>query len=62
MKHLYVLMSWSEDMDMLWIKFLRFVSVYFSANLSCSMIVHLDKSGWGINSLNLLVISNVNFE
>ena len=26
MKHLYVLMSWPEEMDMLWIKFLSFVS------------------------------------
>ena len=25
MKHLYVLMSWPEDMDMLWIKFLSSV-------------------------------------
>ena len=32
-------MSWPEDMDMLWIKFLRFVSVFCSAdaNISCSM-------------------------
>ena len=36
----YVLMSLSETMDMLWIKFLSFVSVFCSANLSCSMIVH----------------------
>ena len=43
MKHLYVLMSWPEDMDMLWIKFLSFVSVFCSANLSCSMIVHIFK-------------------
>ena len=33
MNHLYVLMSWPEDMDMLWIKFLSFVSVFCSANL-----------------------------
>ena len=44
MKHLYVLMSWPEEMDMLWIKFLSFVSVFYSANLSCSMIVHIDKT------------------
>ena len=37
------LMSWPEDMDMLWIKFLNFVSVFCSANLSCSMIVHIFK-------------------
>ena len=35
MKHLYVLMSLPEDMGMLWIKFLSFVSVFCSANLSC---------------------------
>ena len=28
MKHLYVLMSWPEDVDMLWINFLSFVSVF----------------------------------
>ena len=56
MKHLYVLMSWPEDMDMLWIKFLSFISVFCSANLSCLMIVHIDKKVAGdINSLNLLV-------
>ena len=54
MKHLYVLMSWPEDMDMLWIKFLSFVSIFCSANLSCSMIVHIFKAG-DINYLNLLV-------
>ena len=43
MKHLYVLMSWPEDMDMLWIKILSFVSVFCSANLSCSMIAHIFK-------------------
>ena len=43
MKHLYVLMSWPEDMDMLWIKFLSFVSVFCSANLSCFMTVHIFK-------------------
>ena len=47
MKHLYVLMSWPEDMDMLWIKFLTFVSVFCSSNLSCSMIVHIDKKWRG---------------
>ena len=40
MKHLYVLMSWPEDMDMLWIKFLSIVSFFCSANLTCLMIVH----------------------
>ena len=43
MKHLCVLMSWPEDMDMLWIKFLSFVSVFGSANLSCSVKVHIDS-------------------
>ena len=43
MKHLYVLVSWPEDMDMLWIKFLSFDSVFCSANISCSMIVHIFK-------------------
>ena len=47
MKHLYVLMSWPEDMDMLWIIFLSFVSVFCSAKLSCSMTVHKIKSGGG---------------
>ena len=37
-------MSWPEDMNMLWIKFLSFVSVFCSANLSCSMIVHIQTS------------------
>ena len=53
-------MSWHEDMDMLWIKFLSFVSVFCSANLSCSMIVHIFKDkhkvAGDINSLNLLVV------
>ena len=39
MKHLYVLMLWPEDMDMLWIKFLSFVSVSCSVNLSFFVIV-----------------------
>ena len=43
LKHLYVLMSWPEDMDMLWVKFLSFVSVFCSANLRCNMIVHIFK-------------------
>ena len=43
MKHLHVLMSLPEDMDMLWIKFLIFVSGFCSANLSCFMIVHIFK-------------------
>ena len=61
MKHLYVLMSWPEDMYMLWIKFLSFVSVFCFLNLSCSMIVHIFKDKYkvaeDINSLNLLVFS-----
>ena len=32
MKHLYVLMSWPEYIDVLWIKLLSFVSVFCSAN------------------------------
>ena len=32
MKQLYVLMSWPEDMDNFWIKFLNFVFVFCSAN------------------------------
>ena len=57
MKHLYVRMSWPKDMDMLWIKFLSFVSEFCSANLGCSMIVHIDKKVAGdINSPNLLAI------
>ena len=47
MKHLYVFVSWPEDMDMLWIKFLSFVSVFCSANLSYSMIVYIDKKWRG---------------
>ena len=51
-------MSWPEGIDMLWIKFLSFVSVFCFANLSCFMIVHIDKKWKGdIISLNLLVIS-----
>ena len=53
-------MSWPEDMDMLWIKFLSFVYVYCSVNLSCFMIVHIFKDkhkvAGDINSLNLLVL------
>ena len=59
MKHLYVLMSWPVDMDLLWIKSLSFVSVFCSANLRCSMIVHIfkdkHKMAGDINSLSLLV-------
>ena len=63
MKYLYVLMSWPEDMDMVWMKFLSLVSVFCSAILSCFMIVHISKThikcvcvgGGDINSLNLLV-------
>ena len=47
MKHLYVLMSWPEDMDMLWIKCLSFVSDFSSSNFSCSMIVHIDQKWRG---------------
>ena len=43
MKHLYVPMPWPEDMCMLWIKFLSFVSVFCSANFSCSIIFHIFK-------------------
>ena len=54
-----VLYKWPEDMDMLWIKFLSFVSVFCFANLSCFMIVHIFKDqhkvAGDINSLNLLV-------
>ena len=46
MKHVFVLMSWPEDMDMLLKKFLSFVSIFCSANLSCS-IVHIDKKWRG---------------
>ena len=46
-------------MDMLWIKFLSFVSVFCSVNLSCFMIVHIFKDkhevAGDIHSLNLLV-------
>ena len=46
-------------MDMLWIKFLSFVSVFCSANLHCSIIVHIFKDkhkvAGDINSMNLLV-------
>ena len=63
MKHLYVLMSWPEDMGMLWIKFLCFVSVFCSANSSCFMIVHIFKEKHqvqgDINSLNLPVLFRV---
>ena len=45
--NLYVLMSWPEDIDMLWMKFLSFVSVFCFANLSCFMIVHIDKKWRG---------------
>ena len=56
---MYVLMSWSEDMAVLWKKFLRFVSFFCSANLSCFMIAHIFKDKHkvveDINSLNCLV-------
>ena len=55
-----VLMSWPEDMDMFWIKFLSFVSLFCSANLSCFMIAHIFKDkhkvSRNITSLNLLVL------
>ena len=51
-------------MDMLWIKFLSFVSVFCSGNLSCSMIVHIFKDKHkvvrDINSLNKLVYNKKN--
>ena len=60
MKPLYVLMSWSEDLDILWINFLTFVSVFCSVKLSCSMIIHIYKDEHkvmgDINSMNLLVL------
>ena len=60
MKHLHALMSWPNDMDMLWIKFLGFVSVFCSANLRCFMIFRIFKDKHKVagdkNSLNLLVV------
>ena len=69
MKHLYVHMSWPEDMDMVWIKFLSFVSVFWSANLSCFMIDHIfkdkHKMTGDINFLNslffMLLLSSADF-
>ena len=62
MNNLYVLMSWPEDMDMLWIKFLSFVFVFCSANLSCFMIVRIfkdkHKKAGDIYSPSLLVESS----
>ena len=59
MKHLYVLISWPEDMDMLWIKFLSSVSFFCSANLSCFLIAHIfrdkHKVAGDIKSMNLLL-------
>ena len=55
MKHLYVLMSWPEDMDMLWIKFLvlfLFWELKLFHDSSCRQKVAGD-----INSLNLLVLT-----
>ena len=46
MKYLHVLMSWPEDMDMLWVKFLSFVSVFCSVNYN-SYIQRQTKSGGG---------------
>ena len=59
-KHLYVLMPWPEDMDILWIKFLSFVSVFcLICELKLFMIVHKFKDkhkvAGDINFLNLLV-------
>ena len=51
-------MSGPENIYMLWIKFLSFVSVFCSVNSSCFMIVHIFKDkhkvAGDINSLNLL--------
>ena len=59
MKHLYVLMSWPEYMDVLWIQLLSFVSFLCSVNFSCFMIAHIFKDKYkmarDIDSLNLLV-------
>ena len=41
MKHLHVLMSWPNDMDMLWTKFLGFVSVF---RLLCELKLFHDIS------------------
>ena len=47
-------------MDMLWTKFLSFVSVFCYANLRCFMIVYIftdkHKVVGDIDSLNLLVL------
>ena len=55
MKHMYVLISWPEDMGMLWMKFFNFVSVFCFVNLSCFMIVDTFKDkhkvAWDINLL-----------
>ena len=53
-------LSWPEDMDMLWIKFLSFVSIFCSANSSYFMTVHIFKDkhevAGDINSMNLLLL------
>ena len=55
-----MLVSWPEDMDMLWIKFLSSVSFFCSANLNCFLIAYIVKDkhkvAGDINSLNLLVL------
>ena len=60
MKHLYVPMSWLEDMDMLWIKVLSFDSAFCCPNLSCFMIFNVFKDkhkvAGDINSLNSVVL------
>ena len=52
-------MSWPENIDMLCIRFLNFVSAFCSVDLSCFMIIHIFKDkhivAGDINSLNLLV-------
>ena len=56
MKHLYVLMSWPEDIDMLWIKLLNFASFFqFCELLSFHIFKDKYKMSGDINYLNLLV-------
>ena len=53
-------LSWPEDMDMFWIKFLSFVSIFCSPNSSYFMIVHIFKDkhkvAGNMNSMNLLLL------
>ena len=62
MKHLYVHMSWPEDMDILWIKILKFCFCFLFWELKlfhdCS---YRQKVAGDINSLNLLVLLYVTF-